>query len=163
MFLGQGDIRVFPATRRTFESAVSRQVTEANLVDMINKLIDNDGFVVTQLEGELQDNTEFSFNIHGYYFTTTLGAVTAGFSQDVYATITIDTANVPPEFYELDGLDVNNVYEGVEFTDSPQTGTDVHCLHILTKVDSTWTVPEESKVKFSKDSLGIDLIDGGVI
>ena len=163
MFLSQGDIRVFPSTRRTFESAMSRQVTEANLVDMINKLIDNDGFVVTQLEGELQDSTEFSFNIHGYYFTTTLGAVTAGFSEDIYASIIIDTDNVPPEFYELDGLDVDNVYEGVEFTDSAQTGANVYCLHILTKVGSAWAVPEESKIKFSKDSLGIDLIDGGVI
>ena len=164
MYLGQDKIRVFPSTRRTYGSAFARQVTEANLVEMINNLVDVDSFVVTKLVGgEDGTTTDFSFCIHGYNFTANLGSMVDSFKSDVYATITIDTTSDYPEFYELSGLDVNNNYEGVNFTDSVQTGTNEYCLHILTHESNGWVVPEESQLKFSIDSLGIDLIDGGII
>ena len=166
-YLISGKISVFPSTRRTYSSSHSRQVTEASLVGMINKLIDVDSFVVTKLSDTYLGTDEFSFNIHGYYFITTLGDVVANFTDDVYATITIDVSGGVPEFYELSGQDVNNEYRGVEFTSTEQQGENKYCLHLLHKGEDTnnkWEVPESSQVKFSMGSLPkLELIDGGEI
>ena len=107
-FLSSGLIRVFPATRRTANLTYARQVTEANLVGMINKLIDEKGFVITKLYGnESGLTTDFSFNIYGYNFTAKLGdiiGVAGSSATNVYATITIDPG-ADPVFDELLGLD----------------------------------------------------------
>lgn len=159
-------IRVFPATRRTYSSAHSRQVTEANLVTMINKLIDKDGFVCTKLAGgEDGTTTDFIFSIHGYYFSAKLGDITGLLpsATNIYAQIEIDPG-ASPEFDELKGLDSSNNYTGVSFSDSaPSAATNKYSLQILTKVSSNWLVPEASQMKFDKSSFNIDLIDGGVI
>lgn len=164
-YLGSGNIRVFPSTRRTHQSSHSRQVTEASLVGLINKLIDVESFVVTKLTGEEGTDAEFAFNITGYYFITELGYVVEQFQSatDIYATITIDTSGSVPEFYELEGQDVNNEYQGVEFTTTQQTGTNKYCLHILHKENGSWVVPRNSQIKFSTDSFKLELIDGGEI
>ena len=152
-FLNSDNIRVFPSTRRTFQSSHSRQVTEANLVSLVNKLIDVDSFVITDSISNVED--EFNFNIHGYYFSINdIGDLTDLFnsSTDIYAVITIDkgTSDTPPEFYELDGLDENNNYEGVNFVDSlPSLNSNQYALHILTKSGGDWSIPENSKFKFS--------------
>lgn len=165
IYLGQGDVKVFPSTRRTFESAFSRQVTEANLVNMINKLIDKDGFVCTKLAGnENPININFIFNIHGYYFSINLSTLTNGFSNDVYAQIEIDPG-ISSEFDELKYGDVDNLYKGIAFYSSePTVISNKYSLHILTKNNSDqWIVPEASQMKFDKNSFNLDLIDGGVI
>lgn len=165
IYLGQGDVKVFPSTRRTYNSAHSRQVTEANLVNMINKLIDKDGFVYTKLVGnENPINTDFIFNIHGYYFSVNLSTLTNGFSNNIYAQIEIDPG-ATSEFDELKYGDVDNSYKGISFIDTqPASTANKYSLHILTKnSNDNWIVPESSQMKFDKSSFNLDLIDGGVI
>ena len=162
-YVNSSAIRVFPSVRRTYGQAFARQTTEGNLVSMINKLIDNDGFVATKLVGGEANNTDFSFCIYGYYFSSTLGTIVGSFTTDVYATITIDPNSSHPEFNELIGVDADNVYKGIDFTATAQTGTNKHCLHLLHKTGNNWLVPEASQLKFSLDSINISLIDGGVI
>ena len=162
-YLNSSDIEVFPATRRTFNSSHARQVTEASLVGMINKLIDVDSFVVTKLSSNYSGSDIFSFNIHGYYFTTTLGKLTDLNYTDIYASIQIDVTSGTPSFYELLGQDVNDEYQGISFSDSEVTGNNIYCLHLLHNGDNGWEVPYDSQVKFSPDSIDIKLIDGGEI
>ena len=167
-YLASNKIDVFPATRRTFESTHARQVTEAALVGLVNKLIDVESFVVTKLSDTYSGSDEFSFNIHGYYFTTTLGALTDFDYTDLYASITLDVTGGIPAFYEIDGQDVvgeiDYEYQGVNFTAEEISGDNTYCLYLLHKNDSgKWEVPESSQIKFSPDSLNITLIDGGEI
>lgn len=166
-YLNSASIEVFPATRRTFNSSHARQVTEASLVGMINRLIDVDSFVVSKLEtdnqGLLIGSQEFSFNIHGYYFMTTLNPLIDLGGTDIYASIQIDTTSGTPAFYELLGQDVNGEYQGVNFSNSEVTGDNIYCLHLLHDGDNGWEIPYESQVKFSPDSIDIKLIDGGEI
>lgn len=173
-YLESNSIKVFPATRRTIQPSLARQVTEANLVSLINKLIDKDGFVVTKLTGNEQTDLDFSFNIHGYYFTAALSLLkTIGQgTNNVYAKITIDTHSGVPEFYELLGQDVipaggsSYEYQGIEFKNSEFTlGANEYGLHLLTQdSDGHWVVPESSQVKFYLNSMQkLELIDGGVI
>ncbi len=186
-FLESSSIRVFPSARRNFQSSLSRQVTEANLVSLVNRLLDVNSFVVSNdVESGLN---EFAFNIKGYCFIVNkAGDITDLFSSasNVYATIVIDggpqegagnsqVASIPPEFYELIGIDNNNQYEGVFFSDYIPTISDIisnpeesynyelYTLHILTNLNGTWSIPDSSKIKFSLRSLGISLIDGGEI
>ena len=160
-------IDVFPATRRTFQSSHSRQVTEASIAGIVNRLIDKDGFVVTNLpnNAEQQNNMMFEFNIHGYYFRASLGDLVSPFNNDVYGIITIDNGNVY-EFNELVGSDENNLYKGIRFSESDPSNAileNEYYLHLLSKVDSVWQVPERSKIKFLPSSVDIELIDGGEI
>lgn len=174
-YLQSNQIKVFPATRRSVQSAGARQVTEANLVGMINKLIDKDGFVITKLVGGESSNTNFSFCIHGYFFTASLASLTAiaeaESKHDVYAKITLDVANEQPEFYELAEGDVIvagsgvQEYHGITFSGTEFTGlsSNEYSLHILT-YGTNWIVPESSQIKFNLNSIQkLELIDGGVI
>ena len=174
-YLGSDDIiRIFPSTRRTFESANSRQVTEANLTVLINKLVDVDSFVISSGNGICE------FNIHGYYFKINQGSLETLAStnnwNDIYATITIDTSSNIEAFYELDGQDTQpesseseeetdgtGYYQGLDFTGTPVNNENTYTLHLFTKVDEAWIVPPSSIIKFLPSSVDITLIDGGEI
>jgi hypothetical protein len=71
------NISVFPCGRRgSSVSNSARLTTEYNLVSIINRLVDRDSFIVTDVdftEGFGATNTTlFSFNIGGYLFTTSI-------------------------------------------------------------------------------------------
>lgn len=62
-------IEVFPSTKRTAEYQKSaRQLSEKNLVSIINKLIDTDAFVITSPGTVTNLTMGIEFNMHGYYF-----------------------------------------------------------------------------------------------
>lgn len=182
-YLNSGDIEVFPSTRRSFNSSRSRQVTEAHLAGIVNKLIDSDGFVITP---EITSTgASFDFNIHGYFFSTTVDKIAAAVSPSaevvVYGIITIDTqvppppanTQVPPAFYELEGVDVNNVYQGLKLTIDPNDLNNLSAnSYYLALLEynpnpesgaSNWKIPERSRIKFVGSVIDIDCIDGGVI
>jgi len=64
------NIAVFPAVNRDIEQSndiYSRHTSEQFLTGIVNKLIDRDGFVITEKE-DFNSGLRFAFNIHGYYF-----------------------------------------------------------------------------------------------
>lgn len=169
-YLSSNKIEVFPATRRTFNPTTSRLFTEHATTGIVRNLIDGVGFVSSQLRKGYTGSDPFIFNIYGYYFSTLLGYLTDLNYYDVYANIRIDPGN-NEHYSELRGIDDNfdgsalPIYTGVDFTNSPQSGTDIYSLHLLHKNTLTglYEVPQNSLYIFNLESVDIDLIDGGEI
>ena len=159
---------VFPSAKRVSQVQMSKMMSEMALVRLINSLIDKDGFVITSAYDAAQP---FAFNISGYYFEVTTGqsiltAAGVTTSGEIYAHIFVNETASGVAYRELQGTDENSEYTGVLFdtsdTATSQSGEVAYTLHILSVADSVVTIPAESKVKFSSDSVNIDIIDGGL-
>ena len=162
-FLNSDYIKVFPSARRNYgNDPFSRLMSESSLVSIINRLVDTDGFVITNL---YNDNAPFEFNIFGYYFKVNLTShITSLFSgattgTKIYASITVSSVQgTDLTFQELVGVDEDtqsNVenspkeYQGVTFsTSAPGSG---HYLVILEKTSNGWAIPPTSQIKFNTD------------
>ena len=168
------NITVFPSTRRAGSKPLSRLMSEQALVGLVNKLIDLEGFVISDLE-TITDDSPLEFNLYGYYFSitnpaTSLGLGTSYTSGGVYAHIELVTATADDslEYQELFGQDDGGKYTGLVIDNSlnysPQHQGVVKTLKIAELSSSnSWVVPENSKIRFSKDSLDLSVIDGGII
>lgn len=144
-YLATEDIFVFPSARRMNKQVSARLVSEASLANIVNKLIETDGFVITPEpeEGNYIDNgfipnEPFEFNIHGYYFKTntandiykvvfgnsyTFDSPASNETSTIYANIYLDIST-DPNYVELkvqDGsineLDQGSYFKGVTFSD----------------------------------------------
>lgn len=175
-YLSTNAITVFPSTRRFDKQVSARLLSEKSLTDLINKLVDTDGFVITpddETTGNIIFSNPFEFNIHGYYFqTTTANSIIELFSSstEIYGNIYIDEIG---DYKELKGQDVDDYYQGITFYNGDLTdasvasssGLDIanYSLLLFSREDtnSNWSVPTESRIKFNSGfALGID---GGVI
>lgn len=168
------NITVFPSTRRAGSKPLARLMSEQALVSLVNKLIDLEGFVISDFE-TITDDSPFEFNLYGYYFrivnpVTSLGLGTTYTSGSVYAHIELitSTASDTLEYEELFGQDDNGQYTGLVIDNSlnysPQHGGIVKTLKLAQLTDSnSWIVPPDSKIRFSKESLDLSVIDGGII
>ena len=169
------NVQVFPSTRRSNYQVSARLMSESSFANIVNRLIDTEGFVITSDEdvaasqASSPTTTVFEFNIHGYYFK--ISDVPELFNEfssatSVYAAITLDVPSVDSIYYELQGQDnvVGNVslYSGVQFYSSAVTGTNIYCLKLFERqaTSSAWLVPQDSRIKFR---LGVQGIDGGEI
>lgn len=168
-YVNSDNINIFPSTRRVHSQDFSaRLMTESAIARIINTLIDTEGFVIS----DTLNNTSFEFNIYGYYFqiTNIVNFLTAYYSQqtDVYASIFINETN--EAFSELYVPAETTTFQGVAFTtdgeiDTAAIPTDcfVKTLKIATKQNSSWVVPDASKIKFNTKAVGLEVIDGGVV
>lgn len=182
-------IQVFPSTRRTATQISARMFSEKPIVDITNKLIDTEGFVITNnnVQGYVSLDSRFEFDLYGYYFNINQVSliVNAVLSETpdatkIYAKITLD--NVPGnnanlsagiEYQELHGQDTNpgitnddSVYTGVEFvTEIPSAYPINEKYLLLLKLNNgLWLIPDESKYKFNQQSVKLDfVVDGGVL
>lgn len=166
-------ISVFPAVRRAGSKPLARLMSEQALVGIVNKLINLEGFVISS---SLSDDVPLEFNLYGYYFkivnpVTSLGLGTTYTSGSVYAHIELvtSTAGDNLQYEELFGQDDNGNYTGLVIDSSPDytpvNGGVVRTLRIaeFSSSASGWQIPSESKIRFSKDSLDLSVIDGGII
>lgn len=157
------NIVVFPTTKRELNDRKSRLLTEQNLVDIVNRLLDVRSFVITK---NFVYNGSFEFNIHGYFFKiANIGTlvdliVNSELSNGlvlnnntcIYANI---HTFVTGDYEELYGSDDNGSYDGVVFTiNNPLSNTDkwLKILKYSTELEE-WVVPSESYAKFSGISL----------
>ena len=148
-YLATNDIYVFPSARRMNKQVSARLISEASLANIVNKLIETDGFVITPepeaIEGDAASqkyalmgfipSNPFEFNVYGYYFNV----VTAQKILDlfigqpvdtIYANIYLDSTS-DPNYVELAGQDecINEAgyeqdilyYKGLTFSDSDLT------------------------------------------
>lgn len=182
-------VQVFPSARRVATQSSARMFSEKSIVEITNKLIDTDGFVISDnaSSGYVVTTSPFEFDLYGYYFYVDrtdliINAVINenAESKNIYAKIILD--GVPSnsidftqnkQFQELHGQDTNpgtdnpdSVYTGVEFVSSlpaviPQNEK---YLLLLTLSNGLWKIPDSSKRKFSLKSIEFDFaVDGGVL
>ena len=185
-FVTTENIFVFPSTRRMNKQVSARLISEASLANIINKLIDVEGFVITP-EPESGDYVDigyipsdpFEFNLFGYYFKVNAATdITNLFnsSTNIYANIYLDKTNADSNYIELKSSDSNLIdtlddvsnnvsyFKGVTFSDVNLSESDSnkadHSLLLFTRQsidNSNWTVPIESRFKFFYTlALGVD-------
>ena len=168
-YLASTKIEVFPSTKRGSYQPSARLMSEASLVNIVNKLIDTDGFVVTPDEDVVTTNSSgtitgqvtdkpFEFNIKGYYFRIgQLSYLLDKFSgaSNIYARIHLNTAD---NYIELAEQDDDGEYRGLEFTNTePNETANYYYIWLLAKQNGYWVVPIDSRVKFVYDfAVGVD-------
>ena len=153
-YLQSENISIFPTPNRgTNYQPQARLVTEFNLVNIVNRLVDKESFVISYDNTPAGIENNIIFNIYGYWIKANLkdnSLLTNASNSSLYARIQVKKLS-NSDFTELQGEDKNNTYSGVEFlARNPGTDSDGwHSLKLLEKVSGTWQVPEDSKVRFT--------------
>lgn len=177
-FIASSNISVFPSARRMNKQVSARLISEASLANIVNKLIETDGFVITP-EPEEGDHVDqgfdpeqaFEFNVYGYYFKVNqasdiLDLFNDNSTTEIYANIYLDRST-DPNYVELAGQDdyINEAgyeqgilyYKGLTFSNSnlseaETTPADYSLLlferDYVSGVLTDWFVPVESRLKF---------------
>lgn len=154
MNLESGKIKIFPTPNRgTDYQPQARLVTEFNLTNIVNRLVDKESFVISYDNTPAGIENNIIFNIYGYWIKANLkdnSLLTNASNSLLYARIQVKKLS-NSDFTELQGEDTNNTYSGVEFlAGNPDTDSNGwHSLKLLEKVNGTWQVPEDSWVKFT--------------
>lgn len=166
-YLASGDVTVFPSTVRGNTQRSARLISEENLVNIVNKLVDKDAFVISQDAG-----LEYlEFIVNGYYFKVNYSNLIQLFpsSNDIYASIiTGITGDNADKYTVLIGQDSQSNYEGVAFSGTEpagelQEGQTRYNLKILTKSGGSWVIPKESLIKLKGFRIQDINVDGGEI
>ena len=171
-YVSSNNIQVFPTTKRPDKSVESRQMSEQNIIRLVNMLLDVEGFVIDS-DLETTNNKFIEFNIDGYYFKLLNAGVAevqsllnASSTGSIWASILV-TETGSTGYKELQGQDTQSGYEGITFsTSDPESNANTYKLKILEKSNNTWSIPSTSIYKFSQTSisnLNLDEIDGGEI
>lgn len=152
MNLESSKISIFPTPNRGTDPQ-ARLITEFNLVNIVNRLVDKESFVISYDNTPAGIENNIIFNIYGYWIKANLknnSLLTNASNSSLYARIQVKKLS-NSDFTELQGEDKNNTYSGVEFlAGNPGTDSDGwHSLKLLEKVSGTWQVPEDSKVRFT--------------
>lgn len=176
-FLNSEDISVFPSTRRGVYQPTARSIHESTVVNIINKLIDKDGFVITESDpvSGLTLTDPLEFNIHGYNFIAKeaqdLIIAVGGAPTKIIAAIKLDGEGVSydpqTDYIELDGQDDNNLYKGLYLTDNeedPNLSTYPYRVTLMEKdlTTNNWFVSYKSNIRFSSGVIELT-VDGGII
>lgn len=163
-------VKVFPSAKRLADKQRSaRLMAEVNIVNIVNQLLDTDGFVISKSV----DENLFKFNLGGYYFELTEAGVADAKSvgEPTGAVWAVLGSKTGDEYPELAADNSADEYMGVSF-ENAQSGV---CLKILEKhEDGSWVIPEDSRVKidinniyYSDDSTSVSpsnwIIDCGEI
>ena len=128
-YLADNKITVFPAASHGANHPDARLTTEFNISNIINQLIDKNGFVISLT------NTDIEFNIRGYYFKAAISDIISAAgspsSGSIYAQI-----NINASYNELEG-DADNQFKGLIITTEVPSN---NYLEIL-KWDNTLSTP----------------------
>lgn len=175
-FLPSNSISVFPSARRMNKQVSARLISEASLANIVNKLIETDGFVITPEPEDSETGfiaqDPFEFNIHGYYFradhANDITALADTGSTKIYANIFLDTTTdinyteLKAADSSINELDESSYFKGVEFSNDDPLPTADYSLLLFSKEqlsggNSGWIVPIESRLKFVYTfALGVD-------
>lgn len=154
--INSNNIKVFPAVQRTNSPSESRQLSEKNLVGLVNKLLDVDSFIISY-DAAPAPNDTMKFNIAGYYFEISDFASSIG--DNKYAKLVFDDTTINTDYPELKG-DSDGSYLGLEFTETISEN-DTHWIQL--KDDSNNIITSSFKYKATSiEGLKLDNIDGGI-
>lgn len=162
-YIDSNKIKIFPSVKRGIEYPSARITTEEAFTNIVNKLIDTEGFVITPT---FMTDKPFEMNINGYYIRVEKGQdildkFTSGLdtATKIYAGIIMETVG---DNIELKNQDFNGEYQGVEFNLNTPLTTWSYGIPILVKSSGVWYSDISSLVKFGNESLNL-VVDGGTI
>lgn len=143
--LQSSKISIFPTPDRSTDPQ-ARLITEFNLVNIVNRLVDKDSFVISYDNTPAATENKITFNIHGYWIEADLKGSDLD-KGNLYASISITSKSSINPFAELIGQDSSSgTYTGVKFSTDPFKGDDAkYSLQLL----AGGKVPEDSKVRFT--------------
>lgn len=143
--LQSSKISIFPTPDRSTDPQ-ARLITEFNLVNIVNRLVDKDSFVISYDNTPTDTKNKITFNIHGYWIEADLKGSDLD-KGNLYASISITSKSNTNPFVELIGQDSSSgTYTGVKFSTDPFGGDDAkYSLQLL----AGGKVPEDSKVRFT--------------
>ena len=157
------DVVVFPLSKSrlndgTIDMDRTRLLTEKSVSNIINQLIDTNGFVISK-EDSATKKVTVEFNLMGYYFRVTLDFGLNEIKEalngtEVYANIYIDG------YQEIQGQDNEGKYEGLILSKSPIYSASLLILERTSTNSDKWEIPTSSRRRFDLSSLGINGIDG---
>lgn len=175
-FIEYDKITAFPLAKNRTLDRKSNLFYEENIANIVNQLIDTQGFVITQsvdfmrvVNSKLQMPADkvFQFSLGGRLFTITsdsdanydIMSVNPNPGQEVkvYAYIRLDDNG------EVEGQDEGAYYEGLGLDIETNVPTDVDYKLLLFIIEGSQVrVPDESYLKLSLKSIGtaIKIIDG---
>lgn len=188
-YLESNNISVFPSARRGQNAKYieSRLTTETAIANIVNKLLDVEGFIVTDKNDWTEGSShDVVFNLYGYLFSIkNLNTFLTSFedADALWVGIVLDTAvsgsTVRYEIYgqdeEIEGV---SVYKGLELAASKeQCKTQLtqrvgsqkaqNCifkyLKLCTKENGKWCLCGDSYIKFNNKSLEFDIDCGKII
>ncbi len=94
-YIAENEIRIFPTSERTAKDrAGTNWLTEYNIASIVNQLTGCNGFVTFPVYGKKIENVasdsadEIKFNIGGYYFETTVGAIETALNTPIGSSTT---------------------------------------------------------------------------
>lgn len=173
--LASEKISVFPSTKRGNTERSARLISEENLVNIINKLVDKDSFVISGSPDTALSDTYIEFIIHGYYFKADREALIEQFTNSLNIYAVIYTENTESGYTVLKGQDtggVNSTYKGVHFFNNEngnstdfENGDTRYCLLLLSRASTNddWYVPKESMLNIKGFRIQDINVDGGEI
>ena len=186
VYPSSGSVKVFPTTKRGDQQRSARFITEKNIVNLVNNLLDKDSFIITKkVSNDFDIATEnLEFNIGGYYFKvdeidTIISNLISGIQPQigdcVWANIFTYYTGEYEELYGYDEVVTINeeslsVYKGLTFSYGLDGIGSAKSLKILECVGfkdvdganiPVWSIPDDSLLKYSFDRI-FDL-DCGVI
>lgn len=162
-------ISTFPSSMRTTD-VYSRFTTERNLVNMVNGIVETDGYV--KYFNSITNKQEIGFVLGGYFFETALTDILASLGGSptevwAYAIVGYNSAGGVGSVigdsrlvgYNNDGVqssvDLNSNFIGVNFTsEEPEIPSGLgetfnfYKLQLVAGSGTNWAVPSDSTIKF---------------
>lgn len=179
MFIQSQQIKIFPLAKARESQRSSRIFYEETTSSLIRNFIDSFGFIVKNKDGKIpaieknnngnwQLKNDLMFNIYGYYVTIKSGTILNNVvnTNYIYASIKLSGGeNIP---YEINGQDVNGVYEGLELKSSDEVvesyNAENNIINLMLFVkdtnNNTYKIYEDSYQKIDITALNITGIDG---
>lgn len=153
-------IRIFPTSERTAEDrAGTNWLTEYNIASIVNQLTGCNGFVTFPAYGKKIENVasdsvdEIKFNIGGYYFETTVGAIEKalnapiGSSTTSYIVFTNEDGNRKATIKLANAPSTGDIsYRYLIGKDGGDDTTEGEELPSLTLYDAAGNIPQESRL-----------------
>lgn len=157
MSIKSNSIQVFPSARRVTYQRTARLFTEKNLTNIVNQLLNVNGFVITRLDnaGTNWSTSPFEFNIAGYYFRVgmlndildaTDNVNTAEYGDLIVASITLavekDISSSTGDFRELIGQDDEDTkkYNGITFKLQKKDASDTQKASVIATENTDGTI-----------------------
>lgn len=175
-YINKNLIRIFPTSERTAENrAGTNWLTEYNIASIVNQLTGCNGFVTFPAYGKKIENVtskseeEIKFNIGGYYFETTVGAIETAIGEPEvpigpettsYIVFTNEGGNRKATIKLADAPNTGDIsYRYLIGKDGGDDTTEGEELPSLTLYDATGNIPQESRLNIA----GFSRLDDGVL
>lgn len=173
-YINSRDIRIFPTSNRTDSNQTGTNwLTEYNIASIVNQLTGCNGFVTFPAYGKKLEHIapdsaeEIKFNIGGYYFETTVGAIetalntlSANSGTTSYITFTNPGGNRTATIKLANPSNGDISYRYLIGKDGgDDTTVGVKELPPLILYDSNGNIPQESRLNIA----GFSRLDDGVL